>query len=281
VVEWGHELKNYKVVLRYNFKNDEESADYLIVAQGWDSTSAEDQGRRQWSINARDSRVLKDTHQWSEEGKRRQQLWAPAYLLAATFAKTLSQWEPDKVWLMTLPFGQRAEALRELPRLRLQAMSGLTGAAALGAGDDQSRTLAQSLRSCYEGGLVRAEPKTFFAANERMRAEIERAVRGLFSPGADQRFGLLTMAKYLPTWSEDDKRMQVRWGVTMEMANKDITKGTEWVVDGMIVMEAATPEPGKTEVEWRVAGLELFSSRRAPPESAAPGPPRRTMRGGR
>jgi hypothetical protein len=277
--EWDHDANSYKVVLRYRLQNEEESAEFRIAARGWDATPTDASGRRQWSIDTTDSKSLGETQKWTAEGERRQQFWRPAYELADKFARVFSQPNLIGAWHLTLPPAERAEALRTTPQVRLLEAPALAGAAALGAGDDRREALARSLHSFYEGRLIHAYPRTFYAPR-RLRPEILRAVRGLFSSGADQRFGKITLVKYLPTWEEAEGRVRVGVAMQIEIANSDIARGTEWLVDGAIVVEAPAPAPGQTAADFHVVSLDLTAGRRAP-EEAAPAGPRRSMRGTR
>jgi hypothetical protein len=245
VSDWSHDAKSYKVVLRYRLSNEEESNEYYIVAQGWDGAGEGDQGRRQWSVNARESRPVSKETQWSEEGLRRRPAWLDSQMAATGAVQMLKGHDVDDLWLRSLPVAEQATAATILPGLRLLAAPGVTGMAPLGAGNDRVRALALNLRSFYEGSLVRADPNVFYA-NERQRPEIESAVRALFSPQADVRPNDVNLAKYLPNWDEDDRKIRLIWGVQLEVPNRDPSKGPGWNVDGMLVLEADKPEPGKT-----------------------------------
>jgi hypothetical protein len=276
MVEWDYEKGAYHVQLRYHLRTPEVSGDAIVTMVGAEAQAGEFEGR-QWQIIAPQSNYLLPLKA-TPEGERKLKATESAREFADAWLRHVMFQEWEKAWQETLPPAEREAATQVAGECRAYSFTGVAGGALLGAADDRHRDGAVSAQYFAEGGLVRSDPKVFWAS-PKQRSEIEQTARAIFYPGPLHRVARLTMHQArMSAWREvstaGGPRVLIPFDVQAMVMQPDLST-PQYGVEARVIIEGDPQEFTSGSPGWRVHSLELVSGRTASADEG-PGGMRRT-----
>jgi hypothetical protein len=276
VKEWDYEKGGYQVQLVYQVSTPVVRFELILPVMGKESLTGEYEGR-QWHVVMEKHQVERPLMKFTPEGEQLLRALSRGSEFAQNWIKALEGGEMERSYLETLPPAERARQ----ERARAKAPSGVGPAAGPGANlarDPEGQAYQAGKAAFLEGGLVQANPKTFWASDPK--AVIE-GVKDIFRPLAASASRIELAQIRMPEWDHVDGKLRGRYDVQIGLFDRAAIAAGEgnpvprFIVDGMLVVES-TAAAGKEDAKsWRVVSLDLIRGKVPGPEAAMP---RRGMR---
>jgi hypothetical protein len=245
VKDWDYEKGGYQVQLVYQIGTPIARFELTLGVQGKESMTGEYEGR-QWNVMMDRSQADRSLITFTHEGER--------VLTAVVKGRQLAQ-----NWLEALGRGDKEEAYRETLPPAERAQEG---------GKDKA---APGKKAFLEGGLVRADPKTFWATEPK---QVVEGIKDIFrTPGAPMARMELANVR-MPEWDHVDGKLRGRYDVGIGLFDRGAASpgrempAPKFQVDAMVVVESTAPAGQEDKNSWRVLSLELIRGGPPGPEAA-------------
>jgi hypothetical protein len=272
VKDWDFEKGGYQVQLVYQVSTPVARFELILAVLGKESLAGEYEGR-QWSIMMEKCQA-EHPFQQTPEGERLMTSLSKARKFAQNWLGALSRGDKEAAYLDTLPPAERAG--QERARGKADGAGAVAGPAAILAADPEGRAYLAGKEAFLKGGLVRADPKTFWASDPKAVVE---GVKDLFRPWTVSASQVeLSQQARLPEWDQVGGKLRPRFDVQIALFDRmpAVPRPGErpiprFQVDGMLVVES-TAAAGQEEDSrsWRVVGLELIRGQAPGPEAMMP-----------
>ncbi len=253
LLEWKYEGGKYDVRYGYRVTTPICTSVIQILVTGQEGSGPNSKGR-QWYVDAKVTGLLKDAPiAFSPEGQMLAQQQTTVREFVENWFSRLYR-DDDDAYLWTLPAARRAE---------VKGQRAILGAALGGAG----RWTEPGLAAFYRGGLVEADPKTFYAGKEN-RTAVPDALRWAFRPGADKPDrAFINPAAVVPLVQSTagGKRMvldvKFLYGPDGKEYGPERKKLRMLDVDALLVLECDDASLAKNDPQWQVKQIDLLRAR--------------------
>jgi hypothetical protein len=267
VGEWRTEGTSYTVPLLYAVQTDVAEFELQVTVTG---TEPKGQlGGRRWAVRGvgTETGVPPSSYRFTDKGREVLRATQAGQRFAYAWVQRLREGAFADAYLDTLPPGQRRRQEKAARRCRVAAVA--AGPAPLALTDADCRAYQKGLQAFCAGGIVRAEPGTFWSSRPE---QISRAVKAGFSPGSGEVLQMHLREVRVPLWQEEGGRIEVAFTVQMPLLNPQ-TGRPRAIVEGNLVVEARTKAEGPPDMaSWRVQRLELLRGHTPAAEEGPPGP---------
>jgi len=255
----------YQVEIEYQVKTDYSRFNLLVYATGTESVGSGGTGR-QWQILGPS---VQTTNMVSTPlGDEMNGAINEAGQVAGNFYQALQREEPERGYLLTLPPEARAAQDKAGERLRAAEKKGSTAVLALVASDPEVQRYRKGMTHYQEGGLVRADKKTFWI-DETFRAEVTKELKALFRPYPSSTARLSLPLTSYPFWEREGERFRLRFPLSITLNKQGARPDT--LVESEVVVESPAAEGQVPTGPWQVKELVAIRSHSLPTPSSGPG----------